>query len=978
MTDILGLGTNAVQVYQRALSTVANNISNLGTEGYTRQVAKIGENQPVNIGANYFGTGARLLGIERQYDEFAERNLRQSTTDHAALAPFISQTQRVLDQMGDVTTGLTSSLDRFFASLRELSTDSHSMLFRREAFNDAEALTQRFRDVDSYLAGSERDSAARLQETVNEINTLAASLAEVNQAMTRERLAANQPSKLLDRRDLLLRELSALVQVQVREQPNGSVDITVGAPGNTSALVEGAQARRLGVETDARRPERVNFVLEPAGRRERVPGVGGGVLGGLVSFREQVLQPTREGLDQLARVLVNEFNSLHRQGLDRDGALGEDFFRLDPAYEIAQRDANRGFAVSAEVVAVAALTGADIELQFDPATQRWSATDLRSGERAEGDENGVVQISGVELRVRGTATSLTTFTLEARQNAAAGMRLAIETPEKLATAGVLRVKPAGTNVTPPDFTLSLAEDTAARSGIAALDERLGNNIHPAAGIDINPGVARPALAIPAGFRDVELALHDAGDAQVQIFTREGRQLIGTPPDEATLAALLRSDNGFADDATYSDVYLSRQPEAKPYLDYSFFEGVRAQPVSFTNEAGFVEQEAAVLRAENRLRLPASMPEGALRLNGEALGELDAESDVATIRAWLQTADPSIEVSIRSELPRVRVADVRPALGLTLSVQGGGSLSISAGTHNSVAGLVNAINDDPSGIRAFIDGENRLVITDPQGRALTLDNDTAETTNALGLPAREYQGVLELRREGGAVELELGESGTPAHLAALGFSSRVYIDTPVEEELLVFVTGPGGQSPRLAATYDAGSLGVLEQLRAREFEVDFGVDHYTVRDVETGTELARRDWVMGEPVVYRGMNLEFKVPPAFGDRFVIDANTDGRADNRTLLSMIALEQQGLESLNGATLGQNYARLTGNVGNLARQAELSEQALGVIREQAEEARDRVSGVNLDEEAADLIRFQQAYQAAARIIQTSQQLFDTIVRI
>jgi flagellar hook-associated protein 1 FlgK len=68
----------------------------------------------------------------------------------------------------------------------------------------------------------------------------------------------------------------------------------------------------------------------------------------------------------------------------------------------------------------------------------------------------------------------------------------------------------------------------------------------------------------------------------------------------------------------------------------------------------------------------------------------------------------------------------------------------------------------------------------------------------------------------------------------------------------------------------------------------------------------------------------------------------------------------------------------VGNAAQQAKITQQALTVVNAQAKQSRDKVSGVNLDDEAADLIRFQQAYQAAAKSLQISGQLFDSIVQI
>ena len=83
-------------------------------------------------------------------------------------------------------------------------------------------------------------------------------------------------------------------------------------------------------------------------------------------------------------------------------------------------------------------------------------------------------------------------------------------------------------------------------------------------------------------------------------------------------------------------------------------------------------------------------------------------------------------------------------------------------------------------------------------------------------------------------------------------------------------------------------------------------------------------------------------------------------------------------NGATLSGDLWGAVTKVGNIANQANISQQALTIVNEQALEKRDQVSGVSLDEEAADLVRFQQAYQASARVMQVSNQLFDSILQL
>ena len=79
-----------------------------------------------------------------------------------------------------------------------------------------------------------------------------------------------------------------------------------------------------------------------------------------------------------------------------------------------------------------------------------------------------------------------------------------------------------------------------------------------------------------------------------------------------------------------------------------------------------------------------------------------------------------------------------------------------------------------------------------------------------------------------------------------------------------------------------------------------------------------------------------------------------------------------------LHEGYLGLLNDAGNASRQSKIAQQALEVVYDQAVESRDSIAGVNLDEEAANLIRFQQAYQASARLIQTANQLFDSILRL
>ena len=127
---------------------------------------------------------------------------------------------------------------------------------------------------------------------------------------------------------------------------------------------------------------------------------------------------------------------------------------------------------------------------------------------------------------------------------------------------------------------------------------------------------------------------------------------------------------------------------------------------------------------------------------------------------------------------------------------------------------------------------------------------------------------------------------------------------------------------------------------------------------------------GDPV-YR-FNLSGN--PANGDEFAIRYNSSGSSDNRNALALGML--QNTDTIGTATFEDAYGQLVANVGTNAAQLQISADASESLLTQAQATRDAISGVNLDEEAANLIMFQQAYNASAQIIQIARSVFDTLL--
>ncbi|RPE80876.1 flagellar hook-associated protein FlgK [Vulcaniibacterium tengchongense] len=134
---------------------------------------------------------------------------------------------------------------------------------------------------------------------------------------------------------------------------------------------------------------------------------------------------------------------------------------------------------------------------------------------------------------------------------------------------------------------------------------------------------------------------------------------------------------------------------------------------------------------------------------------------------------------------------------------------------------------------------------------------------------------------------------------------------------------------------------------------------------------------GQPIAANGWSLTLDGAPAAGDRFGVGPAGAGSSDNGNALLLANLDDA--KRLNGGTVSLNGALggLTTSVGSSARQADQAAQAQQILHDQAQSARDAVAGVNIDEEAANMLRFQQAYQAAAQVIATADGMFQSLIQ-
>ena len=334
-----------------------------------------------------------------------------------------------------------------------------------------------------------------------------------------------------------------------------------------------------------------------------------------------------------------------------------------------------------------------------------------------------------------------------------------------------------------------------------------------------------------------------------------------------------------------------------------------------------------------------------------------------------------------------------AFNITVTPHGGSATTVTvAAGSDTPQGIVNAINTI-TGVEAVLLSEGsqyRITLrdttsagrqfsvsstatnykpVDSQGRPLSGSSSGADTDFGFNDLNNQTVGL----NKPSEIALTLSSTGSPANLGRMALETGVIIDGEAPDDLAIFVTGSG--SVQTSVKTSAGNAQV-QTYPASPFRINFTSDTvYTITDTTTDTVVATRLFTTGSDIDFQGIKVAFDNIPKSGDSFSIDNNNDGLGSNENILRLIELGKA--PTIAGQTFSEAYRDLVSGAGSRAQMAELGKEAMTVIRDQAEESRESAVGVNLDEEAANLIRFQQAYQAAAQVIQISQRLFDTLLQ-
>lgn len=435
MPDLLNLGSSALLSLQRAIATTGHNISNVNTEGYSRQRVNFETQPPQFSGGAYVGNGVAVDSIERFYDQFLSAEVRERTSSQSRFQTFYDLSSRLDSLLADPATGLGPTIESFFGAMQDVANNPASLPERQVLLGEAQVLADRFQYLDSNFRNLDAELNGRIEASVSDINALAQNIASLNQQVAQAFAAAQgqPPNDLLDERDQLVRELSQRIDVTVVDASGGAINVMIG---NGQPLVVGNTAQALQTGTSPIDSTRLIVgVGNPGGTLTDLERfLNGGELGGLLDFRAEVLDPAMNQLGLVATGISAVVNEQHSLGMDLNGQPGGNFFRPLEAAFTAQASNSGASSITVDISDAGALTGADYRLQFDGA--QWTLTNLSSGAAQSGP--GPFNVDGVEINVSGAPAAGDTFVVQPTGQNAALFELALTDPRSIAAASPLR------------------------------------------------------------------------------------------------------------------------------------------------------------------------------------------------------------------------------------------------------------------------------------------------------------------------------------------------------------------------------------------------------------------------------------------------------------------------------------------------------------------------------------------------------------
>ncbi len=919
-SNLLGISVTGLRVAQSNLSITGHNIANASVEGYSRQAVNSITNPATLKGGGYVGNGVNVASIERITNGFVTEQLRVDTSlfnDLEAYNENIDQLDRLLS---DPSTGLSSGLESFFSSMQNGADDPTSIPSRQLIISESKNLADKFNTIFARLDVINDGVDNFISSAVSQINSLVNNVAQLNQRIS-DAIGAgggSQPNDLLDQRDEAIRNLSQLVAVQSYEQGFGQVNVVMNSGQN---LVVGTEARTISLVTSDQDARKLDVVFENGDSNIVITDqISGGELGGLLRFQNSIMDQTYNELGRIAIVMADTFNEIHTQGINLDNEFGRNFFY----------DVNDGLVSRNRVVG---------NSNNSTPNDRIISLNIENSAEIGADDYEVAVESGGLFRI----TNLTSGE-EVLTSVLTGVL-----PQRVEFDGLELVFEGGTFRAGDSFKL-----LPTRSGARDFSSEILNASSIAFGSPLVTDASIGNIGSGSINQGELLALDDTDGNPLPLFATSGQM---SPP----LVVQFTSEN------TYEIL-----DNSNPGNPVSLVPPIRNQRyiVGSDNLLFSTDQGETLVQSNGDL---VGLPAGRTPVTGGGALINGYPAEAITIT---QTFDTPGVAPITNTVFSAINATARETASLLNNVSG---VTATAFTYAEITDTASLSRTTP--LQISLNGEDLI---EYEYDALSASFIVSSTVPDPSVSEDDFNDYLADRINSNAA------------LSARGIFALAAVD-PISGISELRITAPEGDDLQITLEADAGGPSTLNVSDGSNPVVTLtGAGAGNTSAIAVGGEIDIRlsdnvtlgtfppnSLLFGDTSsptfalsTYLGIQASIQGVPSIGDTFTLGFNNDAASDNRNALAMSDLQNR--TTINGGTTSysDSYSSLVETVGIETASSRSNKEASERVLDEITRLRDSISSVNLDEEASNLIRYEQMFSANAQVISVARDLFDRLI--
>ena len=430
MSSLFDIGKSGLQSYRQSLGVTGQNIANINTDGYKRREAGLEEITASQGGitgiANQSGLGVRIEAIRRSFDSYLVDRNRSANSYFEAESSFLNKLKELEDMMLPTDSNLGIVMGRFFNSLQEVAASPGDVAPRTVAIEMGDLMANTFKSTAQAVEDVKTGIFKQSDVDISAINTLSNELASINKKL----LAASGSSNnsLLDNRDVVINEISKLIEVTTDLDTRGTATVRLGKSQNGPILISNTISNLMSVSENL---GSLSFSIFSGGKNTPTSQIVNGSLRGL-SDAYKMSHTTLTDLDEMAFVFSNTLNAQHKEGLDLKGLKGTDLF-ISKGFELNQGMANLGtFSAELTITDIQKVIPKNITIRYNAQNEIWNAFDEIGTNLGSGTNK--INLPGMRINFSGTPRNGDELSVSPSEGYAKNLKFTLKTGDQIAAA----------------------------------------------------------------------------------------------------------------------------------------------------------------------------------------------------------------------------------------------------------------------------------------------------------------------------------------------------------------------------------------------------------------------------------------------------------------------------------------------------------------------------------------------------------------